>query len=87
MSDLPPGGATKAGRKPSALSEKLPSKKAMIGLIITLLAVWFIFANNSHIRVHLWVVWVSARLWIVLLGTFLAGAAAGWLLKRRTAKP
>ena len=83
MSDLPPTGSPEAGRKRSALSEKLPNGKALAGLVIAVLAIWFIFANSARVRVHLWVFWFTARLWVVLLGTFLAGAAAGWLLRRR----
>jgi uncharacterized integral membrane protein len=86
MSDLPPIGSPEPEHKASAVSEKLLNPKTVAGLVIAVLAIWFIIANNVHTRVHLWVFWVSARLWVVLLGTFIAGGAAGWLLKRRTAK-
>ncbi len=68
------------------MSEKLLNPKSVIGLLIVVLAVWFIIANNTEVRVHLWVAWVSARLWLVLLGVFVAGLATGWLLKRRTVR-
>jgi hypothetical protein len=38
------------------------------------------------VRIRLWVPWVSARLWVVLLLTFLAGALVGFLMGRRRAK-
>ena len=86
MSDLPPIGAPEAERKSSGVSEKLVNPKTVTGLVIAVLAIWFIIANSAHTRIHLWVFWVSARLWVVLLGTFVAGIAAGWLLKRRNAR-
>lgn len=83
MSDLPPAAGPKTARKRSGLSEKLPSGKALVGLVLVALSIWFIAANNAHVRVHLWVVWINARLWLVLLCTLLAGAAIGWLVRRR----
>ena len=75
-------GSPGPGRRMSAVSEKLLTPKTMVGLLIAVLSIWFIVANSGEIRVHLWVFWVSARLWLVLLGTFIAGLATGWLLKR-----
>ena len=86
MSDHIPAGGPGTGRAKAPVTEKLLNPKSVIGLLITVLAAWFIIANNTEIRVHLWVAWVSARLWLVLLCTFVAGLATGWLLKRRTAK-
>jgi uncharacterized integral membrane protein len=85
MSDQPPTASPGTGRKTAAVSAKLRNPKTLLGLLIAVLAIWFIFANSAQVRVHLWVYWVSARLWLVLLGTFLAGLATGWLVRRRTA--
>ena len=71
------------GTGKSAIADRLASPKAILGLIITVAAVWFIIANNSLVRIHLWVTWVSARLWIVLLLTFVAGAIVGFLFAKR----
>jgi uncharacterized integral membrane protein len=87
MSDQSPKGGTATGHRTSTISGKLAKPRLVAAMVIVALAIWFIIANSAHIRVHLWVFWVSARLWVVLLGTFLAGVAAGWLLvKRRTTK-
>jgi hypothetical protein len=87
MSDQSPFDGTETGHRISAVSGKLAKPRVVAVLVIVALAIWFMIANSAHIRVHLWVFWVSARLWVVLLGTFLAGVATGWLLvKRRTAK-
>jgi len=48
--------------------------------------VWFIIANSTKVRIHLWVTWVSSPLWLVLLLTFLAGSLVGLLVGRRRAK-
>jgi uncharacterized integral membrane protein len=86
MSDQTSAGGPGSARTKTPVSEKLLNPKSVIGLLIVVLAVWFIIANNTEVRVHLWVAWVSARLWLVLLGVFVAGLATGWLLKRRTVK-
>ena len=37
-------------------------------------------------RIHLWVTWVSAQLWLVLLATFVAGVLVGFLSNRHRSK-
>jgi uncharacterized integral membrane protein len=82
--NIPPAGT----RPPSAGSrtaDLLARPKVVLGAVITALAIWFIAVNNEKVRIHFWVVWVSARLWIVLLCVFLAGALVGFLFSRRRA--
>jgi hypothetical protein len=85
----PPTPPTGTGHKPDrrsakdVLGDRLASPKAALGALITIIAIWFIIANNTHVRIHLWVTWVSARLWVVLLLTFVAGALVGYLFARR----
>lgn len=82
--NVPPIGSPEPKRKQrSALVEKLATPKVIIGALITALALWFIIANNSKVRIHLWVVWINAQLWLVLLLTFVAGALVGLLFARR----
>lgn len=86
MSDqTPAGGPGNTARKPTA-SERLVTPRNVIGLLIAVIAIWFIIANNTEIRVRLWVAWVNAKLWLVLLCTFAAGLLTGWLLKRRSVR-
>lgn len=87
MSNVPPIGTPSdepatSGRR--SLSERLVGPKPVIGLLIVVATVWFVLANTSHTRIHFWVVWVTAQLWIVLAGTFLVGMLLGFLLRRRT---
>ncbi|HET9173469.1 MAG TPA: LapA family protein [Actinospica sp.] len=85
--NIPPVGAPEPERKErSRLAARLATPKVFIGGIITIAAVWFIIANNSRVRIHLWVTYVSARLWLVLLLTFVAGALVGFLTGRRRRK-
>ncbi|HTJ71839.1 MAG TPA: lipopolysaccharide assembly protein LapA domain-containing protein [Actinospica sp.] len=82
--NIPPVGSAEPERKrESRLVERLATPKVIIGGLVTVAALWFIIANNSRVRIHLWVVWISARLWLVLLLVFLAGALVGFLGGRR----
>ena len=83
--NVPPGGSPQPPRRSTQdrISDQLAKPKVVIGGLIAIAALWFIIANNSRVRIHLWVAWVSARLWVVLLLTFLAGAALGYLGRRR----
>lgn len=71
-----PGGAGRALARP----------KVILGLLITAAAIWFIIANNTRVRIHLWLTWVSARLWLVLLITFVAGVLVGLLFAWRRSR-
>ena len=85
--NIPPIGSTEPeGKQGSGLVGKLATPKVIIAGLVSIAALWFIIANNSEVRVHLWVTWVSAKLWLVLLLTFAAGALVGFLSARRRAK-
>ncbi|WP_211244461.1 LapA family protein [Actinospica robiniae] len=82
--NLPP-----TGQKPTAgsrVADKLAKPKVALGIIITALAIWFIAINNATVRIHFWVAWVSAKLWIVLLLVFVLGALASYLLSWRRSR-
>ena len=84
-SNLPPSAPPTAG---SRVADRLAKPKVVLGLVITALAIWFIAINNATVRIHFWVVWVSAKLWVVLLLVFVLGALASYLLswRRRRAR-
>ena len=85
--NIPPvGSAEPEAKRGSGLAGRLATPKVVIGGLIWIAALWFIIANNSTVRIHLWVTWISARLWLVLLLTFVAGALVGFLTGRRRAK-
>lgn len=82
----PVGSAPPERKRGSGLVDKLAAPKVVIGGVVSIAAIWFIIANNSHVRIHLWVTWVSAQLWLVLLATFVAGGLVGFLSGRRRSK-
>jgi uncharacterized integral membrane protein len=86
MSNVPPAGTPleeSGTRRRRSMAGRLATPKVIIGALIVALAVWFILVNNSRTRIHFWVVWVTAQLWIVLAGTFVAGMLLGFLMRRR----
>jgi uncharacterized integral membrane protein len=86
MSNVPPVGTPldePGVKQRRSVVSRLAGPKVIIGALIVALAVWFILANNSRTRIHFWVVWVTAQLWIVLAGTFVAGMLLGFLMRRR----
>jgi uncharacterized integral membrane protein len=87
MSNVPPVGAPTAANgqgERGRVAQWLRRPKTVFGLLIAILAIWFILANNTETRIHFWVVWVSTKLWVGLLCTFVAGLLIGYLLKRRS---
>lgn len=81
----PIGAPEREPERPS-LAERLIGPKLVGGVLIVGVAVWFVLVNNSPTRIHLWVAWVTLKLWMVLGGTFLAGILAGYLLRARTGR-
>jgi uncharacterized integral membrane protein len=83
--NTPPTGSPHPPRRSTRdrIGDRLAKPKVAVAALITIAALWFIIGNNSRVRIHLWVVWFTARLWVVLLLTFLAGAALGRLSRNR----
>ncbi|WP_330294449.1 LapA family protein [Streptomyces sp. NBC_00503] len=71
---------TQHGRKTAGLPA---SPRVLVGAALVVLSVWFVLINTRTVRIHFWVFWAQAPMWLVLVVTFLAGAAASWLFQRR----
>lgn len=56
--------------------------KMVIGLVIAVIALAFILQNRDEVVINLLVFRFGAPLWLALLGIFVLGVAAGWLVKR-----
>ena len=85
--NVPPvGSAEPEGKRGSGLAARLATPKVVIGGLVSIAAIWFIIANSTKVRIHLWVTWISSPLWLVLLLTFVAGGLVGLLAGRRRAK-
>jgi len=61
--------------------------KLILAVVILAAVLWFVFANTSDAKIKLWVHTVSVPVWMVLLGTLVAGIIIGWLLGRRRRRP
>ncbi|KPH98384.1 hypothetical protein OK074_6328 [Actinobacteria bacterium OK074] len=59
------------------------SPRAVVGAVLAVLAIWFVFVNTRSVRIHFWIGWAAAPLWFVLVVTFAAGAVTALLFKRR----
>lgn len=90
MSDVPPVGSPagegsgRGGRERGRLATWVRQPRTVLGVVVLVLTVWFILANNEETRIRFWVVWVSTRLWVAFVITFGAGLIVGYLLKRRS---
>jgi lipopolysaccharide assembly protein A len=58
------------------------SAKAVLWILLALLALILILQNTKDVRVELLFWNVTAGLWILLLGMFVIGFGLGWLLAR-----
>ncbi|MCF2531951.1 lipopolysaccharide assembly protein LapA domain-containing protein [Yinghuangia soli] len=56
----------------------------MLGVAV--LSVWFVLANTASASIRFWIPTVEAPMWIVLIGTFAAGAFTGWMVKTRNTR-
>jgi uncharacterized integral membrane protein len=89
MVNSPPSGqpwspGTPDATPPAAARRNLrPSAKTILALVIAAAVIWFAFANTRQTQITFWLKTISAPMWIVLLGTFLAGLLTGWLVRRR----
>lgn len=87
--NVPPGGSQQNPPRRSTgdkIADRLATPRAFLAVIITAASLWFIIANNYRVRIHLWLAWFTARLWVVLLLTFVAGVLVGLLSARRRRK-
>lgn len=56
--------------------------RMVLGIVIGVLALAFIFQNRTPVSTQLLVFTFGAPLWVTLLVVFAAGAVVGWLVKR-----
>lgn len=73
--DRPAGGA-------KAAADKAQRSRLIGGIILAIVAIWFIMANTHKAEVTFWFVTVTSPMWLTLAGTFLAGMAATLLFTR-----
>lgn len=69
--------------EPAAKKGLRISPKFVLTVVILAAVIWFALANRKNAQIKLWVHTVQAPVWLVLLGTFVAGIIIGLLLRRR----
>ena len=76
----PPPGEPATGRP--AQPDKAQRTRIIGGIVVSIVAIWFIMANLHRVQITFWFVTVSSPMWLTLAGTFIAGMAATLLFTR-----
>jgi uncharacterized integral membrane protein len=75
-----------AQQAPHAAADKVRRSRMIGGIVIAVVAIWFIVANTHKTSITFWVVTVTSPMWLTLAGTFLAGMLTSLLLTRTRAR-
>lgn len=67
---------------PRTAADKAQRSRMIGGIVIAVVAIWFILANTRKAGITFWVVTVSSPMWLTLAGTFLGGMLTSLLLTR-----
>jgi uncharacterized integral membrane protein len=78
--------APKPPQAPRTAADKAQRSRMIGGIVIAVVAIWFILANTHKASITFWVVTVTSPMWLTLAGTFLAGMLTSLLLTRNRAK-
>ena len=71
---------------PRTAADKAQRSRMIGGIVIAVVAIWFIVANTHRASITFWVATVTSPMWLTLAGTFLAGMLTSLLLTARTKK-
>lgn len=71
-----------APRPPRTAADKAQRSRMIGGIVIAVVAIWFIMANTHKASITFWVATVTSPMWLTLAGTFLAGMLTSLLLTR-----
>ncbi|MBW8803189.1 MAG: LapA family protein [Catenulisporales bacterium] len=63
-------------------ADKAERSRLIGGIVIAVIAIWFILANTHKASITFWIVTVTSPMWLALAGTFLAGMLVSLLLTR-----
>jgi uncharacterized integral membrane protein len=67
-------------------ADKAQRSRMIGGIVIAVVAIWFILANTHKTSITFWVVTVTSPMWLTLAGTFLGGMLTSLLLTRTRAR-
>ncbi len=65
-----------------AAADRSERTRIIGGIVIAIVAIWFIMANLHRTEITFWFVTVTSPMWLTLAGTFIAGMAATLLFTR-----
>jgi uncharacterized integral membrane protein len=74
------------GKPPRTAADKADRSRLIGGIVIAVVAIWFILANTHQAKITFWFVSVTSPMWLALAGTFLAGMFASLLFTRSRRK-
>jgi uncharacterized integral membrane protein len=75
-----------APQPPRTAADKAQRSRMIGGIVIAVVAIWFIMANTRTASITFWVATVTSPMWLTLAGTFLAGMLTSLLLTRSHTK-
>lgn len=75
-----------APQAPRTAADKAQRSRMIGGIVIAVVAIWFILANTHKASITFWVATVTSPMWLTLAGTFLGGMLTSLLLTRTRAK-
>jgi uncharacterized integral membrane protein len=78
--------APKPPQPPRTAADKAQRSRMIGGIVIAVVAIWFILANTHKASITFWVVTVTSPMWLTLAGTFLGGMLTSLLLTRSRAR-
>jgi LPXTG-motif cell wall-anchored protein len=73
-------------KPPRTAADKADRSRLIGGIVIAVVAIWFILANTHRASITFWFVTVTSPMWLTLAGTFLAGMLASLLFTRSRRK-
>jgi uncharacterized integral membrane protein len=65
-----------------AAADRSERNRIIGGIVLAIVAIWFIMANLHRTQITFWFVTVTSPMWLTLAGTFIAGMAATLLFTR-----
>ena len=65
-------------------ADKAERSRLIGGIVIAVIAIWFIMANTHTAEITFWLVTVSSPMWLTLAGTFLVGMLVCLLITHRS---
>lgn len=74
-----------APQAPRTAADKAQRSRMIGGIVIAVVAIWFILANTHKASITFWVATVTSPMWLTLAGTFLGGMLTSLLLTRTRA--